>query len=141
MIAPIPALLLAALLPAAPADDEPRCRAELQGARLTTTIAYPDGYAVAAPWQVVQTQETWPDGVAPVLVVDAALDRVIEEDGITGRRTTTPLEHPITLTFEAPSRSELVAVAARTWCQTVLRARAGNDRSHGPALPPPGRIT
>jgi hypothetical protein len=138
MLQPIPALLLAALLPAA--APQPRCRAELAGETLTTTLVYPGGYSVAGPWRVLQKSQASADGVEPVLVVDVALDRVIEADGLTGRRTTTPLVRPVTLTFEAPDEPALVDAAARTWCQTVLRARAGSAATGRP-LPNAGRIT
>ena len=141
MIMTLPAMLLAALLPAAPADDEPRCRAELEGARLTTTIAFPDGYSVEAPWKVLQTQQRWAAEQRSVLVVDMSLDRIVEADGITGQRQTTPLASPIVVTFEAPSQPELVHQAAQTWCQTVLEARETTASAQRSSLPLVGRAT
>jgi hypothetical protein len=140
MYVTVPALLLAALLPTAPAGPEPRCHAELEGARLTTTIDFPDGYSVEGPWRVLQTQQA-SASEGPMLVVDMALDRIIEEDDITGERTTTPLQQPVTVTFEAPSHPQIVHEAAQTWCRTVLRARSASAATRGSTVPVPGRVT
>lgn len=136
-----PALLLAALLPAAPAEPGPTCRAELDGAQLTTTIAFADGYAIEGPWTVLHTKYDQRESEAAMIVIDASLDRVVEEDAIIGSRKVTPLVRSVTVSFEAPSEPELVYEAARTWCQTVLRARGPQSAPHGPALPRAGRLT
>ena len=59
----INALLLAVLMPAVrsiPQPDQPRCRAHLEGSKLTTTIEFTNGYRLEAPWKVLDPNTCGP---------------------------------------------------------------------------------
>lgn len=138
------ALLLAVLLPAAPqaaVTDEPSCRAELKGGRLTTSIEFTNGYRLDAPWKVLGSQHLEARGNLKSIVADLLLEALIETDALTGKQLSTTLAEPIRLRLQAPTEPDIVFQAAQTWCTSVIQARQRSTALEGPAPPKPGRIT
>lgn len=138
------ALLLTVLLPAArPAanNDDPSCRAELKGSRLTTTIEFNTGYRLEAPWKVVSSQHLEAPGNLKSIVADLLLEDLVETDAFTGRQLGTRLAEPIRLRLQAPSEPEIVFQAAQAWCTTVVQARRASTALDHPSVGRPGRIT
>lgn len=116
----------------APADAPPACSGELDGEVLTTTIKFPDGYAVEAPWDVLASRSTSAGGAAGH-VMAVHLDHIVEHDGLTGQATTTPFPSPIETTFEGATVDEVIYQAAQVWCMTVLRVRAEGEGALAPS--------
>jgi hypothetical protein len=114
-------IALAVQVSAQRAEDGPACRAELKGRSLLTTIEFPTGLQVEGPWRVVHAG--MPRDDAQHYVMLATLDRVIETDGLTGRKQVIPFPEPLSLAFEAETQEELIQRAARAWCVTVMRAQ------------------
>lgn len=112
------ALVIVPEYDAAPASVA--CRGELTGAVLSTTATFQDGSRVVGPWRIVGERHA-PGGEQRELA--AMLDRVIEVDGSTGTRRTTPFPQRIAVTFAGENEQQLVAEAARIWCSTVGKAR------------------
>lgn len=136
----INALLLAVLLPMGRTtglEQDPACRADLHGSRLTTRIQFYSGYTLEAPWEILGTRSS---GQGGSITADLALAQMIESDALTGEQRPIELQQPVRITLEADSQAGLIDQAARTWCRSVIQARgrAGLDR---PSLPKPGRIT
>mgnify|MGYP001198383685 FL=1 len=104
-----------------PAEPEPSCRGRLDNVLLTTTLQFPDGYAVEGPWRVISNREQPLEDGTMGRAVAASLDRVIEVDEA-GNRSETPFPEPIETVFEGRTETELVYNAAQTWCRTVLQA-------------------
>lgn len=137
----ISALLLAALTTGAPTGPEPNCRAKLEGRLLTTSIQFPSGYTLEAPWQVVQTQRAWVSEKEMRIVVDLALDRIVELDDLTGARNATQLPQPVHVQVVGTTEPEVVQDAAQTWCSSVIKARGLDAAPSSAPLAKAGRIT
>lgn len=117
------ALAIPAGLIAQNPGNAPACRASLDGDQLTTTIEFPDGYAVEAPWRVAWNRSASLEDGRPGVVAAARLDHIVEVDPATGQRVATPFPEPIETTFEGHSEEELIYRAAQIWCVTVLKAQ------------------
>lgn len=120
----INALILAVLVPSSDvlrAEDGPACRAELNGLDLVTVLELPTGVRVEGPWRVLHSADV-EEGVT-TFVMYATLDRVIERDPVTGKRSIVPFPRPVSLAFEGATQTELVQRAAQVWCVTVMRAQ------------------
>jgi hypothetical protein len=120
----INALILALLVPSAGterAQNGPACRAELTGHNLLTTVDLPGGLTIEGPWRVVHKGEQ--RGRDTHWLMFATLDRVIENDAISGERTEISFPEPVSLAFEGNDQNELVHRAAQVWCVTVMRAQ------------------
>lgn len=137
----IHALILAVLLPGDAPAPEPSCKARLDGRLLTTTILFENGYGMEAPWQVMETRRAHLTAERSVLLVELLLDRVVEFDDLTGKRSTTALPQPVRVQVEGENDTDVVTEAADTWCSSVMRARGPERASAGVALVRPGRIT
>ena len=120
-------LVLALAAPAGLSAQEPgnapACRGSLDGDQLTTTIEFPDGYAVEAPWRVTWDRAASLEDGRRGVVASAKLDRIVEVDPSTGQRVVTPFPDPIETTFDGHSEEELVYRAAQIWCLTVIKAQ------------------
>jgi hypothetical protein len=120
-------LVLALAAPAGLSAQEPgnapACRGSLDGDQLTTTIEFPDGYAVEAPWRVTWDRTASLEDGRRGVIASARLDRIVEVDPSTGQRVVTPFPDPIETTFEGHSEEELVYRAAQIWCLTVIKAQ------------------
>ena len=127
-LALIPGVLAAQVSPSHPA-----CRADRTGDRILTSVEYPNGYRIDAPWIVVdqRTEATNGNGSSGI-VVTAVLDRIIEFDPVTREQNITPFPSAVEVVFEANSPEEVLEAAARVWCSTVAKVRNGkNDSRHG----------
>jgi hypothetical protein len=127
----INALVLAVLVPASGAqkvEDGPACRAELTGLALTTVLELPSGMRVEAPWRVVHTGDM--ENGETNYVMYATVDRVIEVDPASGKRSIIPFPQPVSLAFEGKTQQELVHRAAQVWCVTVMRAQENQALQH-----------
>ena len=135
------ALLLAILVPGRGDDTEPSCRAQLKGTLLTTTIQFETGYALQAPWTVVQSRREWAGTEQSTMVVDLRLDRIDELDDLTGDRKTMKLPRAVQVTVEGATEPDVVMQAAQTWCSTVIKARGERAASRNLVPLRPGHIT
>lgn len=128
------ALAVPAGLRAQATGNAPACRANLDGDQLTTSIEFPDGYAVEAPWRVAWNRSASLEDGRTGVVASAQLDRIVEVTPGTGQRVVTPFPEPIATTFEGASEEELVYRAAQIWCLTVLKAQEQeSNRTRKPA--------
>ncbi len=111
----------------------PTCKADRSGDRLLTSVEYPNGYRIDAPWVVVDQREEAVLG-GSAIAVTAVLDRIIEYDPVSKERSVTPFPAAVEVVFEADSPEELLEAAAKVWCSTVAKVRSGkNDSAKGPA--------
>ncbi len=115
-----------ALLPGGLAAQDspikPVCTADLVGERLLTTAQFADGYRVDGPWIVVDQRKSV--GSSSNLAVTAVLDRIVEFDPVTEKRSIIPFPSAIEVVFKADSEEEVLEAAAMIWCQTVNKAKA-----------------
>ncbi len=135
------AVVMALVVPASvgaqqTSDREPVCRGSMDGARLTTTVQFDDGYTVEAPGQVLQNHAGPLSDGGQGLQMGARLDRIIEVDPATGARQSTPFPNPVDITFEGHSKDELISRAAQIWCASVLKARADRAKDDTPKQQP-----
>ena len=128
--------LVAVLVPGALAAQaspiHPTCKADRSGDRLLTSVEYPNGYRIDAPWVVVDQRNEASNGNSSIVVI-AVLDRIIEYDPITKERSVTPFPSAVEVEFEADSPEEVLQAAARVWCTTVAKVRSGTDAKNKPA--------
>lgn len=106
-----------------PNREVPACRGSLEGDLLTTSIEFPNGYAVEAPWRITGNRRAALENGQRGVVMSASLDRIVEVDPRNGQRVTTPFPEPIETSFEGRDQDELIYRAAQIWCLTVLRAQ------------------
>jgi hypothetical protein len=112
-------------------SQEPACGAEHRGNELVTRIVFPDGYTVEGPWRIT--------GVASAgreASVTAVLEHIVETSRSSDTSQTTALPGAIRVTFRGRTMNDLLGVAARVWCSTVLHTRPGAPTSTFEPLPP-----
>jgi hypothetical protein len=118
-------LLVPGLLAAQASPINPTCKADRTGDRLLTSVEYPNGYRIDAPWIIVDQRTEAANGSSALLVVTAILDRIIEYDPVTREQQVTPFPSAVEVVFEANSPEEVLQAAARVWCSTVAKVRNG----------------
>jgi len=138
------ALILAlALLPgvalAQDTNGSPTCKADRQGDRLITTVNYPDGFSVEAPWRILDVRAGVSTGNRNIAVL-ASLDRVIEYNPVRKERISTPFPASVEIVFEADSEDGILEAAAQVWCATVAKVR-GSIPGRVEKAPPAARVT
>jgi hypothetical protein len=126
--------LIPGTLAAQASPQHPSCKADRTGDRILTSVEYPNGYRIDAPWIVVDQRTAAADGNGGSgIVVTAVLDRIIEFDPVTREQNVTPFPSAVEVVFEADSAEEVLQAAARVWCSTVAKVRNGkNDSRNGP---------
>jgi hypothetical protein len=138
------ALILAlALVPsvalAQDTNGHPTCKADRQGDRLITTVDYPDGFSVEAPWRILDVRAGVSTGNRNIAVL-ASLDRVIEYNPVRKERISTPFPASVEIVFEADSEDGILEAAAQVWCATVAKVR-GSIPGRVEKAPPAARVT
>jgi hypothetical protein len=131
-------LLVPGTLVAQAPANHPTCKADRTGDQIITSVEYPNGYRIDAPWTVVD-QRTEAAAGSSAIIVTAILDRIIEYDPVSKERSVTPFPAAVEVVFEANSPEEVLEAAAKVWCSTVAKVRSGkNDSKPGAA---PVRVT
>jgi hypothetical protein len=131
------ALLLALLPAAAAAQDsatQPTCKADRTGDQLLTTVNYPDGFTVEAPWRILDVRAGVSTGDRNISVL-ASLDRVIEYNPVRKERVATPFPSSVEIVFEADSEDGILETAAQVWCATVAKVRSSIPGKVQKAIP------
>jgi len=135
------ALLVLPLAAGAQASDKgPSCTAALEGDRLVTTYAYPNGYMIQGPWRILRNGVTTVGGAQRGVSMTASIDRIIEFDPATRQQQSTPFPAPVEVEFEGESEEAVMESAAKIWCATVIRARGDSQEPQSMARSI-GRIT
>ena len=114
----------------------PSCKADRQGDQLLTTVNYPDGYIVEAPWRILDVRSGVSTGNRNISVL-ASLDRVIEYNPVKKERVATPFPSSVEIVFEADSEDGILEAAAQVWCATVAKVRGsipGRIQKTSPAV-------
>jgi hypothetical protein len=117
----------------------PTCKADRQGDRLITTVNYPDGFSVEAPWRILDIRAGVSTGNRNIAVL-ASLDRVIEYNPVSKERISTPFPASVEIVFEADSEDGILEAAAQVWCATVAKVR-GSIPGRVEKAPPAVRVT
>jgi hypothetical protein len=132
--------LVLALLPASAlaqnSPTQPTCKADRQGDRLLTTVNYPDGFTVEAPWRILDVRAGVSTGARNIAVL-ASLDRVVEYNPVRRERVATAFPSSVEIVFEADSEDGILEAAAQVWCATVAKVRGiipGKTQKGSPAL-------
>jgi hypothetical protein len=135
------ALLFLPIAAAAQASDKaPSCTAAMEGDRLVTTFAYPNGYTIQGPWRVLRNGITTVSGNQRGYSMTASIDRIVEFDPVTRQQQSTPFPAPVEVVFEGENEEAVMESAARIWCATVMRAR-GNAPEPASLTRTIGRVT
>lgn len=136
------ALLVLPLAAGAQAGDKsPSCTAALEGDRLVTTYAYPNGYLIQGPWRILRNGATTVAGTQRGVSMTASIDRIIEFDPTTRQQQSTPFPAPVEVEFEGESEEAVMESAAKIWCATVIRARGDAQEPTPLARSVPGRVS
>ncbi|MGH7471949.1 MAG: hypothetical protein ACRENP_28695 [Longimicrobiales bacterium] len=127
-------LIVPGTLAAQASPINPTCKADRTGDRLLTSVEYPNGYRIDAPWVVVDQRTEAANGNSAI-VVTAILDRIIEYDPVTREQNVTPFPSAVEVVFEANSPEEVLQAAAKVWCSTVAKVRNGKSDSRNGGAP------
>jgi hypothetical protein len=100
------------------ADASPICKGSLNGEIMITTIEFPEGDRIYAPWRVVSNHEnTGPNGERKIAMT-TVLDGIVVEP-MNGERETIALPEPIETVFEGATVDDIVNATTEAAQDTV----------------------